>query len=126
MLRTAQICKPISVVSHFLRRKYPLSMSHGHLTLRMAEGRLFCDCGNEEGCSLSSSSSLKERPSIEDEIDSRHERACQANQDTYTDPETGYSVFTRKAHLKRGVCCGSGCRHCPYDHVNVKKQPGNS
>lgn len=25
-------------------------------------------------------------------------------------------------HLKRGYCCGSNCRHCPYDHVNV---PGN-
>src|SRR5262245_39579672 len=24
-------------------------------------------------------------------------------------------VFTRRYHLKRGYCCGSGCRHCPYD-----------
>lgn len=23
-------------------------------------------------------------------------------------------VFTEKYHLKRGSCCGSGCRHCPY------------
>ncbi|MBL8167809.1 MAG: hypothetical protein JNJ50_06635 [Acidobacteria bacterium] len=23
-------------------------------------------------------------------------------------------VFTRQFHLKRGQCCGSGCRHCPY------------
>lgn len=23
-------------------------------------------------------------------------------------------VFTRKYHLARGSCCGSGCRHCPY------------
>lgn len=29
--------------------------------------------------------------------------------------EGGYRVFTRAYHLKRGFCCGSGCRHCPYD-----------
>jgi hypothetical protein len=23
-------------------------------------------------------------------------------------------VFTRYFHLQRGVCCGSGCRHCPF------------
>ncbi len=23
-------------------------------------------------------------------------------------------VFTAAYHLKRGACCGSGCRHCPY------------
>jgi len=28
--------------------------------------------------------------------------------------EDGMMVFTAAYHLKRGVCCGSGCRHCPY------------
>ena len=28
--------------------------------------------------------------------------------------ENGYMVFTEKHHLKRGFCCGSGCKHCPY------------
>jgi hypothetical protein len=23
-------------------------------------------------------------------------------------------VFTAKFLLRRGYCCGSGCRHCPY------------
>lgn len=23
-------------------------------------------------------------------------------------------VFTARYHLRRGSCCGSGCRHCPY------------
>jgi len=23
-------------------------------------------------------------------------------------------VFTAQFHLRRGSCCGSGCRHCPY------------
>ncbi len=25
-----------------------------------------------------------------------------------------YIVFTAAYHLKRGECCGSRCRHCPY------------
>ncbi len=28
--------------------------------------------------------------------------------------ENGYWVFTEHYLLKRGKCCGSGCRHCPY------------
>lgn len=28
--------------------------------------------------------------------------------------ENGYRVFTEKYHLKRGYCCQSGCKHCPY------------
>src|SRR5215813_1506853 len=28
--------------------------------------------------------------------------------------ENGFVVFTREFHLKRGYCCKSGCRHCPY------------
>ncbi|WPR74210.1 DUF5522 domain-containing protein [Algoriphagus sp. NG3] len=29
----------------------------------------------------------------------------------------GLMVFTEKYHLKRGYCCGSGCKHCPYPKV---------
>lgn len=25
-----------------------------------------------------------------------------------------FLVFTAAYHLKRGFCCQSGCRHCPY------------
>jgi hypothetical protein len=28
--------------------------------------------------------------------------------------ENGLMVFTASYHLKRGHCCKSGCRHCPY------------
>ncbi|MGA2024341.1 MAG: DUF5522 domain-containing protein [Steroidobacteraceae bacterium] len=28
--------------------------------------------------------------------------------------EGAYRVFTRQYHLRRGYCCGNGCRHCPY------------
>ena len=30
--------------------------------------------------------------------------------------EEGYRVFTEKYHLKRGYCCKSGCKHCPYGY----------
>lgn len=36
-------------------------------------------------------------------------------EDYYLSPE-GYKVFTEKYHLKRGYCCKSGCRHCPYGY----------
>jgi hypothetical protein len=28
--------------------------------------------------------------------------------------EGPFMVFTAQYLLKRGYCCGSGCRHCPY------------
>lgn len=28
--------------------------------------------------------------------------------------EGPYLVFTEAYHLKRGYCCNSGCRHCPF------------
>ena len=34
--------------------------------------------------------------------------------------ENGLLVMTEAYHLKRGFCCGSKCRHCPYDHKNVR------
>jgi hypothetical protein len=34
------------------------------------------------------------------------------NEDYYM--ENGFVVFTEAYHLKRGYCCKSGCRHCPY------------
>ncbi len=37
------------------------------------------------------------------------------NEDYYYN-EQGYKVFTEKFHLKRGYCCKSGCKHCPYGY----------
>ena len=31
--------------------------------------------------------------------------------------EGGAIVFTARYHLRRGYCCESGCRHCPYAAV---------
>ena len=49
-----------------------------------------------------------------------HAEAVARGSKTYNDPATGYSVFTEVAHRARGKCCGSGCRHCCFDHANVR------
>ncbi|MCC7302091.1 MAG: hypothetical protein IT233_05570 [Bacteroidia bacterium] len=36
------------------------------------------------------------------------------NAEDYYVSEEGHLVFTEKYHLKRGHCCQSGCKHCPY------------
>ncbi|WP_343854308.1 DUF5522 domain-containing protein [Algoriphagus jejuensis] len=28
--------------------------------------------------------------------------------------DKGLMVFTENYHLRRGYCCGNGCKHCPY------------
>jgi hypothetical protein len=33
--------------------------------------------------------------------------------------ENGKLVFTAHYHLKRGYCCNSKCRHCPYGNAPV-------
>lgn len=41
--------------------------------------------------------------------------------------EEGYIVFTEQYHLKRGYCCKSGCKHCPYGYDKntgeIRKKP---
>lgn len=49
-----------------------------------------------------------------------HKAACDVGDAQYNDPATGFKVFTEVALKARGKCCGSGCRHCPYNHENVK------
>lgn len=39
--------------------------------------------------------------------------------DFYYDNQ-GRMVMTESYHLRRGECCGNGCKHCPYNHKNVK------
>ena len=43
-----------------------------------------------------------------------HEAAVAASEDTYRDPDSGLLVLTAPALARRGLCCGWGCRHCPY------------
>ncbi|MEM9041811.1 MAG: DUF5522 domain-containing protein [Actinomycetota bacterium] len=49
-----------------------------------------------------------------DEIVERHGRSLDANLPTYRDPVSGFSVFTSEFLARRGYCCESGCRHCPW------------
>jgi len=36
--------------------------------------------------------------------------------------ENGLLVFTAAYHLKRGYCCHSNCRHCPYGDAKSEEQ----
>ncbi len=47
---------------------------------------------------------------------SRREPELQDGLDYYI--ENGLFVFTAEFLLKRGYCCDSGCRHCPYQTKN--------
>jgi len=29
-------------------------------------------------------------------------------------------VFTALFHIQRGMCCGNGCKNCPYEQKHVK------
>lgn len=42
--------------------------------------------------------------------------------------ERGLLVYTADFHLKRGSCCGSGCRHCPFipPHLEGNTVAGNT
>mmetsp|Transcript_19258 Transcript_19258/g.27448 ORF Transcript_19258/g.27448 Transcript_19258/m.27448 type:complete len:373 (+) Transcript_19258:72-1190(+) len=53
------------------------------------------------------------------DVEELHRLAVLRGEFTYTDPSTGFMVFTELAHLNRGKCCGNKCRHCPFGYVNV-------
>jgi len=40
------------------------------------------------------------------------EKALREGEDFYWEGDR--VVFTEAYHRKRGYCCGSGCRHCPW------------
>ena len=56
-------------------------------------------------------------------IPRRRHPLCQASiqEDYYFDGP--YMVFTAAYLLKRGTCCGSGCRHCPYRGTDRDRNP---
>jgi len=61
-----------------------------------------------------------------DDFSSFSKRGKMQTEDYYLSPE-GFIVFTEAYHLKRGYCCKSGCKHCPYGYdkgtgrIQVKK-----
>ena len=52
---------------------------------------------------------------MSDDMSGFSKRSNLEEEDFYTSVE-GYIVFTEKYHLKRGHCCKSGCKHCPYGY----------
>lgn len=56
-------------------------------------------------------------------IDDLHAEACRTGQMSYLDPDTGYLVFTELYHRRRGYCCDSGCRHCPFKKNIAPAEP---
>jgi len=52
-------------------------------------------------------------------IEQLHRAACERGELSYKDPHTGYLVFTALGLKRQGGCCGSACRHCPYEHQAV-------
>ncbi|MEM7690492.1 MAG: DUF5522 domain-containing protein [Pseudomonadota bacterium] len=48
-----------------------------------------------------------------------HQTAVARGETTYTDPDTGFMVFTSLGLKARERCCGAGCRHCPFGHESV-------
>ncbi len=34
--------------------------------------------------------------------------------------DKGSIVFTEAYHKRRGICCGSGCRHCIFEPIHTK------
>jgi hypothetical protein len=48
-------------------------------------------------------------------IRAAHDAAVAAGEPGYLDPDSGLFVLTAAHLAAQGRCCGSGCRHCPYE-----------
>lgn len=126
------------------RRSGHSSLDLGHCSAGGSESRApdRCPlCGRPNDCQLCTSAAYKgpcwcERLSFPEELLARipaeaRNRACVCRDcvlaawrtrpqprpgpgDCYVDAATGFVVFTEQFHRRRGYCCGSGCRHCPW------------
>lgn len=56
-----------------------------------------------------------------------HDLAVRSGEQGYMDPDTGLFVMTDAYLLDVGVCCGSGCRHCPFPPEEQRRagRPGS-
>jgi len=86
----------------------------------VVENRALAECTDAK-VQEAAARALAEAREIAD-IEEAHKCAVREGKLQYTDPVTGYSVFSQLASSQRGYCCGSGCRHCVYSHVNVKPE----
>jgi hypothetical protein len=109
---------------HFLlTSSLPLSPSLSRPANRSSVVAMLGRCSRKSLQCLSAarkSHSLSPEHKLSLAIDSLHKNACCNQKNTYIDPVSGYVVMTAYGHQKRGKCCGNKCRHCPYDHINVK------
>ena len=55
---------------------------------------------------------------MEQNKNSQREKVKLLPSDFYMD--NGRKVMTESYHLRRGYCCGSGCRHCPFEPKVLK------
>ena len=63
-------------------------------------------------------------PEVQSSDDTGPERIeLKEGEDYYYDGP--YMVFTAEYHLKRGTCCNSGCRHCPYKETSSNTIPSD-
>ena len=50
----------------------------------------------------------------------KHKEAIEDFHWTYIDPESGNKAITRFRHYLKKKCCGNACRHCIYNHEQVR------
>ena len=58
---------------------------------------------------------LPHDPAVRAAILAAHAAAVERGSETYVDPRSRLMVLTAATLAARGTCCGSGCRHCPYE-----------
>ncbi|HCN36374.1 MAG TPA: hypothetical protein DIS94_01500 [Bacteroidetes bacterium] len=57
---------------------------------------------------------IDENKNENEKMNENYDETLKVGEDYYY--ENGFIVFTEDYHLKRGYCCKSGCRHCPYNY----------
>lgn len=118
------------IVAHPIVQKYSfrgdmhkVGTSNYKLSLDDASQGIYSNDGAGNGIEKSTNRVKLEKLETEPaSIEDLHRTACLKGSMFYVDPASGYNVMTEAAHLKRGKCCGNACRHCPFDHVNVKER----
>lgn len=63
---------------------------------------------------------MAEKPELPAAAVRAHDAACAQGRPGYLDPATGLFVMTRDYLRQRGPCCGSGCRHCPWEGAETR------
>jgi len=65
---------------------------------------------------------MKHYVNSQDDVDASTPEAAELQQGLDYYVENGLFVFTATFLLKRGYCCESGCRHCPYDYTGKRTE----